>query len=292
MNQSFRPRRSVLYLPGSNARAIEKARTLDADAIILDLEDAVAPDAKQTARAQVAEAVRAGGFGRRELIVRVNGIDTEWGEADFEAIAPAGPDAILVPKISTAEDVARYAFLVDAHGAPKTTGLWVMMETALAMLNAGSIAASSRTTPRLSAFVMGTNDLAKETGAAMVAGRLPMLSWLSTCLAAARAYGLAILDGVYNHLDDPDGFAAECAEARDLGMNGKTLIHPNQVAPCNAAFMPSEAEIAWSRTIMAAFDQPENAGKGAIRIEGKMVERLHADMARQLVAIADAVESE
>lgn len=287
---TLRPRRSVLYMPGSNARALEKARTLPADVVILDLEDAVAPDAKEVARDQVAAAVTAGGFGHREVVVRINGLDTAWGADDLKALAPTGADVILIPKVSRPEDLVATGKAIIGAGAPDRTAVWAMMETPLAMLNAAAIAAATadRRT-RLSGFVMGTNDLAKETGARIVPGRAPMNAWLMLSLAAARAHGLAILDGVWNEIADEAGFACECAEARDMGFDGKTLIHPNQIAPCNAAFSPAEKEVAWARTIIAAFDLPENAVKGAIQIEGRMVERLHADMARKLVAIADAI---
>jgi citrate lyase subunit beta / citryl-CoA lyase len=285
-----RPRRSALYMPGSNARAIEKARTLAADVVILDLEDAVAPDAKEVARGQVVEAVRQGGFGPREVMVRLNGLDTPWGKADLEAAAGCGADVILLPKVSDAATLVSTGEALARAGLADRTRVWAMMETPLAMLNAGAIAAAAHhPATRLSGFVMGTNDLAKETGARIVPGRAPMNSWLMTCLAAARAHGLAILDGVWNEIADEAGFVAECAEARDMGFDGKTLIHPNQIAPCNAAFSPAEKEVSWARTIIAAFEQPENATKGAIQIEGRMVERLHAEMARKLVVIADAI---
>jgi len=284
-----RPRRSVLYMPGSNARAMEKARELPVDAVILDLEDAVAPDAKAKARELIVEALHKGGFGRREVLVRINGLDTAWWRDDL-AIADAGPDAVLVPKISTPEqlrDVAKH--LTGVRSAEKVR-IWAMMETPLAMLNAGDIAAAALDgDTRLAGFVMGTNDLAKDTRARILPGRAPMLPWLMNCVAAARAFGLDILDGVYNDLANADGFAAECAQARDLGFDGKTLIHPRQIAPCNAAFSPSDDEVAWARKIIAAFDQPDHADKGVIQIDGRMVERLHADMARRTVAIADAI---
>ncbi|MEI2386652.1 CoA ester lyase [Breoghania sp. JC706] len=287
---TFRPRRSVLYMPGSNARALDKARTLAADALIFDLEDAVAPDAKETARTQVGDAVKAGGYGPREVVVRINGLSTPWGEADLKAAAAAAPDAILIPKVSSPEDLARVEDLLRQAGAPEKTALWAMMETPLAMLNAGAIAAAAKgASPRLAVLVMGTNDLAKETGAQLVEGRAPMLPWLMTCLAAARAYGLDIVDGVYNDFNNEDGFAAECGQGVDLGMDGKTLIHPKQIGPCNAAFSASAEEIERARAIIAAFDLPENADKGAIQLDGRMVERLHADIARRTVAIADAI---
>jgi citrate lyase subunit beta / citryl-CoA lyase len=287
---TFRPRRSVLYMPGSNVRAIEKARTLAVDAVVLDLEDSIAPDAKPAARAQVAEALAAGGFGSREVIVRVNGLETEWGLDDLNVIVRARPDAILVPKVSDPgklEDVADR--LVDVSADPKIR-VWAMMETPLAMLRADAIAAVARDDEtRLSAFVMGTNDLAKETRARILPGRAGMLPWLMTCVAAARAYGLDVIDGVYNDLGNAEGFKEECAQARDLGFDGKTLIHPNQVDACNAAFSPTAEEVAQARKIMAAFDLPENRGKGVVALDGRMVERLHAEMARRTVAIAEAI---
>jgi citrate lyase subunit beta / citryl-CoA lyase len=285
----IRPRRSVLYMPGSNARAMEKARELPADAVIFDLEDAVAPDAKAKARELIVEALKKGGFGSREVLVRINGLDTAWWGDDL-AVAAAGPDAVLVPKVSTPEQLRQVAKHLTGVRADAGVRIWVMMETPLAMLNARDIAAAAgdRDT-RLAGFVMGTNDLAKDTRARIVPGRAPMLPWLMTCIAAARAYGLDILDGVYNELGNAEGFAAECRQAHDLGFDGKTLIHPQQIAPCNAAFSPSEEEVATARKIIAAFDQPENANKGVIQIDGRMVERLHADMARRTVAIADAI---
>ena len=285
---TIRPRRSMLYMPGSNARAIEKARELPADGVILDLEDAVAPEAKAQARELVVQALQKGGFGGREVLVRINGLDTAWWRDDL-AVAAAGPDALLLPKVSTPEQLRELARHFVGVGAEARIRVWAMMETPLAMLNAREIAAAALDpATRLAGFVMGTNDLAKETRARIVPGRAPMLPWLTACVAAARAYGLAILDGVYNELGDLEGFSAECRQARDLGFDGKTLIHPQQIAPCNAAFSPAPEEVAWARKIIAAFDLPENAGKGVIQIEGRMVERLHAEMARQVVAIAEA----
>ena len=287
---TVRPRRSMLYMPGSNARAMEKARELPADAVILDLEDSVAPDAKAAARKQVADAITAGGFGAREVVMRINGLDTEWWLDDLNAAAKAKPDAVLVPKISTPDQIREVAKHLVGVRADANVRLWAMMETPLAMLNAREIAAAALDQDtRLAGFVMGTNDLAKDTRARILPGRAPMLPWLMNCVAAARAYGIDILDGVYNELGNADGFAAECAQARDLGFDGKTLIHPQQIAPCNAAFSPSEQEVAWARKIIAAFDQPENAAKGVLQIDGRMVERLHADMAQRTVAIADAI---
>ncbi len=286
----FRPRRSVLYVPGSNARALEKAKTLAADVLILDLEDAVAPDVKETARDQVMAAVKGGAYGLRELVIRINGLNTSWGAADLEAAIAAGPDAILVPKVSVPADLQRVASIVNAAGAPEALRLWAMMETPLAMLNARVIAETAMNPDtRLSCFVMGTNDLAKETGARLTPGRAAMLPWLMTCVAAARAYGIDIIDGVYNDFADDLGFAAECRQGAELGLDGKTLIHPRQIEACNVAFSPAEAEVDWARKVIAAFDLPENANKGAIQLDGRMVERLHADSGRRLVAIADAI---
>ena len=290
MAAAFRPRRSVLYMPGSNARALEKARTLAADALILDLEDAVAPDAKMIAREQVAASVRQGGFGPRETVIRVNGPDTEWGEADMKAACAAAPDAILVPKINSADDIMRADHALKVHGAPAQTKLWAMMETPRAMLDALAIAQAAKGT-RLTCFVMGTNDLAKETRAKIVPGRAPMDSWLMACVAAARVAQIDIIDGVYNSISDMAGFERECIEARDRGFDGKTLIHPSQIEPANRLFAPADTEVEWARTIIAAFEQPENAGKGALQIEGKMVEILHAEIGRRTMAIAEAIAS-
>jgi citrate lyase subunit beta/citryl-CoA lyase len=286
-----RPRRSVLYMPGSNARAIEKARTLPADAVILDLEDSVAPDAKAAARQQVIEAVKAGGFGPREVIVRVNGLDTPWHVDDVTAAAHAAPDAILVPKITTAQQLEAIGQRLLDMRADLRTRIWAMIETPLAIFNILALAAEADDSEsRLAAFVMGTNDLAKETRARIVPGRAPMVPWLMQCVAAVRIYGIDILDGVYNDLGNAEGFARECREARDMGFDGKTLIHPSQIASCNAAFSPSADDVAQAQKIIAAFDLPENKDKGVVQIDGRMVERLHAEMARRTVAIAQAIE--
>jgi citrate lyase subunit beta/citryl-CoA lyase len=287
---SLRPRRSVLYMPGSNARALEKAKTLPADGVILDLEDSVAPDAKETARQQVCDVVKAGGFGSREVFIRVNAIDTPWHADDFTAAAHAAPDAILIPKISHPEQVEQVGRrLLDMHSDHKIK-IWAMIETPLAIFNILSIAAAARDSEtRLSGFVMGTNDLAKDTRARLVPGRAPMLPWLTLCLAAARIHGIDILDGVYNDLGNAEGFIAECAQGVDLGFDGKTLIHPNQIGPCNTAFSPSADEVALARKMIAAFELPENKNKGVVSMDGRMVERLHADMAKRTVGIADAI---
>jgi len=287
---TIRPRRSVLYMPGSNARALEKARTLAVDAVILDLEDSVAPDAKEAARDRVVAAVKAGGFGRREVFVRINGIDTEWGADDLTAAAAAAPDAILVPKVSTPGQLELIGQrLFDTHTDLRTR-VWVMIETPLAVLNAATIAAAARDSEtRLSGFVLGTNDLAKETRARIVPGRWPMVPWLMTCVAAARIYGIAVLDGVYNDIADTEGFARECEEAHAMGFDGKTLIHPGQIEACNAAFSPTPDEVREAEKIIAAFERPENRDKGVVSLDGRMVERMHADMARRTLAIAQAI---
>ncbi|CAL8969650.1 (3S)-malyl-CoA thioesterase [Rhodoplanes serenus] len=287
---TIRPRRSVLYMPGSNTRAMEKAKTLPIDAVILDLEDSVAPDAKAEARRLVAETVKAGGFGRREVFVRVNGLDTPWFADDLAAAAAARPDVILVPKVSTAQMLETIGQrLLDRH-ADARVRVWIMIETPHAIFNIRELAAAAADTEtRLGGFVMGTNDLAKESRVRIVPGRAPMTGWLADCVLAAHAYGLDIVDGVYNNLSDLDGFQRECLEGRDLGFDGKTLIHPNQVEPCNAVFSPSADEVAMARKMIAAFDQPENRDKGVVQIDGRMVERLHAEMARRTVAIAEAI---
>ena len=287
---TIRPRRSVLYMPGSNARALEKAKTLPADGVILDLEDSVAPDAKEAARQQVVDAVKAGGFGAREVIIRVNAVDTPWHAEDLAAAAQAAPDAILVPKVSAADTLELIGRrLLDMH-TPLKTRVWAMIETPLAIFNILPIAAAARDSEvRLTTFVLGTNDLAKDTRARLVPGRAPMLPWLTTVIAAARIHGVEVLDGVYNDLGNAEGFAAECQQGVELGMDGKTLIHPNQIEPCNTAFSPTEAEVEWARKMIAAFDLPENKSKGVVSIDGRMVERLHAEMARRTVAIAEAI---
>jgi len=284
---TLRPRRSALYMPGSNVRALEKAKTLAADVIIMDLEDAVAPEAKETARDQIVAAVKGGGYGRREVVIRTNGLGTPWVEGDMAAAIAAAPDAIQVPKVSSAADVETLTAMVAK--APATLKIWAMIETPQAILNLHAIAAASAKGGRVSCFVMGTNDLVKETRAELDADRLSALYWLSATVTAARAYGLEVLDGVYNNFKDLEGFRRECRQGRTLGMDGKTLIHPDQIAIANEVFAPSESELAWSRRIIAAFDRPENKGKGAINLDGRMVELMHAEIARRTVAIAEAI---
>jgi citrate lyase subunit beta/citryl-CoA lyase len=278
---AVRPRRSVLFMPGSNARALEKARTLAADALVLDLEDAVAPEMKLEARAQVAAAVRAGGYGRREIVIRVNALGTPWGRDDLAAAGDAGADAVLLPKVESAETVA--ATIAALGSAP---AVWCMLETPRGILNAPAIAAAS---PRVTALVMGTSDLTKDLHARVTRVRLPLLTSHQLCVLAARSAGITALDGVHLDLDDDAGFAAACRQAADFGFDGKTLIHPTQVATANEVFAPPEDEVAFARKIIAAFDQSENRGKGVITVEGRMVELLHAEMARRTVAIAEAI---
>ena len=286
---TVRPRRSVLYIPGSNARAVEKARELPADGLILDLEDAVAPEAKAQARDAVVKALHQR-FGDREVLVRINGLDTRWWVDDIDAAASARPDAVLVPKVSSPRQLQDLAARLVDMGTDPHVRVWAMMETPLAMLNVGDVAAAALDSEtRLAGFIMGTNDLAKDTRARLVPGRAPMVPWLMNCVAAARAYGLDILDGVYNDIDNVEGFAQECRQARDLGFDGKTLIHPRQIEPCNQAFSPTTDELEAARKIIAAFDLPENENKAVIQVDGRMVERLHAEMARRTVIIADAI---
>lgn len=287
---AIRPRRSALYMPGSNARAVEKAKTLPADVVIFDLEDAVAPESKAQARHDVCAAVKAGGYGSRELVIRINGLATAWAEDDLAAAATAAPDAILVPKVSAADDLMTVGARLRALGAPETVRVWAMIETPLAILDAKAIAAMAQNeTSRLACFVMGTNDLAKETRARLSAGRSAMMPWLMTALAAARAYGIDILDGVYNDLSDIEGFRTECIQGRDCGFDGKTVIHPNQIDAANDIFAPSAQDVENARAIVAAFEEPQNAGKGAINLGGRMVERLHADMAQRVLDLAEAI---
>ena len=285
-----RPRRSVLYMPGSNAKVLAKAKTLPADALILDLEDSVAPDQKIIAREQVAEAARARAFGGREVVIRVNGPHTPWGEEDLVAAASAGPDAILLPKVDGPGAIMAAARTLREAGAPDGTHIWAMMETPSAILNAGSIAAvAADPASRLAALVMGLNDLAKETRARLTPGRSAMIVWLARSVIAARAHGVDVIDGVFNDMKDLEGFRAECVQGRDMGFDGKTLVHPSQIDICNEVFSPTSAEVESAAAIIEAFALPENAGKGVIQLDGRMVELLHADMARRTLAIADAI---
>jgi citrate lyase subunit beta / citryl-CoA lyase len=283
---TLRPRRSVLYMPGANERALEKAKGLPADALILDLEDAVAPDAKTEARERVCAAAASAQYGRREIAIRANGLDTQWHADDVAAIAAAGPDAIVVPKVGRVEDVRAIESALERHGAPDRTMIWAMVETPVAMLHAEEIAGCSE---RLSVLVMGTNDLAKELRASHVPGRQPLLTGLGLCLLAARATGKVILDGVYNDISDADGFLAECRQGKEMGFDGKTLIHPSQLEPCNQVFAPSDEEVAAAREIITAFEEAERERRGVVTVNGRMIENLHVDQARQTLAQAEAI---
>jgi len=279
MDQRARPYRSVLYIPGSKDRALEKARGLPVDAIIFDLEDAVAPDEKENARATLADALTQGGYGSRMRIVRINGLDTQWGEADAKAAASMDCDAVLLPKVESAAQVDALAALIGDKP------IWAMMETPRGMLNAAEIAAH----PQLTGFVMGTNDLAKELQTRFRPDRLPMMAGLGLCLLAAKAEGIVIVDGVYNAFKDADGLKVECDQGRDMGFDGKTLIHPAQVDVANAAFAPSEAEIDLAKRQIAAFEECEASGQGVAVVDGKIVENLHVVTAREILAKADAI---
>ena len=285
---TIRPRRSVLYIPGTNERALQKAKSIAADALILDLEDSVSPDAKPKARANVEQAVKAGNYGKRELVIRINGLDTAWGSDDLAMAVTADPHAVLVPKIKTAEDVIHVQHLLRQLGARPHLQIWGMIENPLSILNIDAIAGQKQTTA-LSCLVLGTNDLIKETRATAAGERFALVPWLSMTVLAARAHGLVVIDGVYNDLRDETGFQKECAQGRNLGMDGKTLIHPTQVETCNAVFSPLPDEIVWSRRIIDRFGLAENASRGVITVDGRMVERLHLAMAERIVAIAEAI---
>ena len=286
MPKSVRPRRSVLYMPGSNARALEKARTLAADGLILDLEDAVAPDAKELARKQVCEAVAAGGFGMRELIIRVNALSTKWGYDDIALASKSGANALLLPKVESADAIRHMESIMRANGAPESMTIWAMMETPRSILESQRIAES---TPRMECLVMGTSDLAKELDCAHTHERLPFMASLGLCLLAARAAGLAILDGVYLDLNDDAGFAFACQQGHELGFDGKTLIHPKQLAPCNKVFTPRPEDVAWSRQIIDAYAAAAARGEGVVVVDGRLVENLHVESARRVVGMADAI---
>ncbi len=286
MPATIRPRRSVLYVPGSNPRALEKARTLAADGLILDLEDAVAPDAKESARRQVVDALAAGGYGRREVLVRVNGLDSDWGHDDVSAAAGSGADAILLPKVEGAETVRELEAFLVACKAPAELAIWCMIETPLGVLHAEEIAWASK---RLGGFVMGTSDLAKDLHCLHTPDRLPFVTSLSLCILAARAHGLAILDGVYLDLEDDEGFAAACRQGLELGFDGKTLIHPRTIETANTVFAPSADELDWSERIIAAHAEAETAGRGVVVVDGRLVENLHVENAHRLLRLAQMI---
>ena len=283
----FRPRRSLLYMPGSNPRALENARVLPADGLIIDLEDAVAAHTKEAARAIVAAALAAGGYGTRELVLRVNQLDTPWGHSDLAVAATMPIDAVLLPKVENPDRVRLTLSLLDALGASERLAVWCMIETPLGVLAAREIAAAS---PRLAALVLGTSDLTKELHALATRDRLPLITSLGLAMLAARAYGLAILDGVHFDLSDNEGFAFACRQGRELGFDGKTLIHPKQIAPANAAYAPSPEEIEYSRRVIAAHAEGAAAGKGVVLVDGKLVEGLHVENARRLLAVAGEID--
>ena len=286
MTDQILPRRSVLYMPGANERALEKAKGLAADALILDLEDAVAPDAKAEARQRVCAAASSGEYGSKEVAIRVNGLTTQWHAEDIAAAAAAGPAAVVVPKVDSVEDVHAIERGLEAGGAPDHTKIWAMVETPVAMLHAEAIAAASE---RLTVLVMGTNDLAKELHAEHVPGRQPLLTGLGLCLLAARATGKVILDGVYNDIKDPEGFEAECLQGRQLGFDGKTLIHPSQIDPANAVWAPTPEAVEDAAALIATFEAAIAEGKGVVTHNGRMIENLHVDNARRILAVAEAI---
>lgn len=286
--QPLKPRRSVLYMPGSNARALEKAKTLDVDSLIFDLEDAVSPDAKQQAREQITQVVNAGGYGKREIIVRVNGLDTEWGKDDIVAMAQLPVDGVLLPKINQAQQILDAVQLLDENGGLAELPIWIMAETPQGMFNIESIAGSH---PRLKVIVMGTSDLAKEMRVRHTPERIGMLVPLSLCVMAARVHGLDIVDGVYLDLDNTEGFEAACIQGRDMGFDGKTLIHPKQIAPANQIFAPSETEVQQAEKIIQAWDEAQQAGKGVVVVNGRLVENLHVEEAKRMLALNSAIQN-
>lgn len=285
---SNRPRRSCLYMPGANAKALAKARTLSADVLLFDLEDSVAPDAKPEARNQIAAALAEGGYGQREIVVRVNALATPWGRDDIAAACAAKPAGILVPKVESGSEVEEADDALTEAGLSDDAGLWVMIETPRAILNLAEIAAAAKAT-RLCTFVMGLNDLAKETRARATTDRAPFHAAMSLAVTAARAYGLTVVDGVYNDIADAAGFEAECRQGRDFGFDGKTLIHPSQIDACNTVYAPSADELAWAQSVIAAFALPENAGKGVIKVDGKMTELLHLAEANRIATMVEAI---
>jgi citrate lyase subunit beta / citryl-CoA lyase len=287
MSATSRPRRSVLFMPGSNPRALEKARTLPADGLIFDLEDAVAPEAKESARTIVEAALGGGGYGDRELVIRVNAIDTPWSHTDLAAVATMPIDAVLLPKVENPDLVALTVSLLDGFGAPERLAVWCMLETPRGILYAREIAAAI---PRLAALVLGTSDLTKDLHAFPTRDRLPLVTSLSLAILAARAHGLAVLDGVHLDLADDEGFAAACRQGRELGFDGKTLIHPKQIGAANAAFAPTPEEVEWSRRIIAAHSEAAAAGKGVVLVEGRLIENLHVENARRLLSLAGEIE--
>jgi citrate lyase subunit beta/citryl-CoA lyase len=284
----LRPRRSVLYMPGANARALDKARSLAADGLILDMEDAVSPDAKDLARQQIVAAVTQGGYGRREIIVRVNGLETAWGHDDVAAVAKIGAGAILFPKIESPEQIHAAVEALERAGAPADQPIMIMAETPRGILNINAIVGAS---PRLAAIVMGTSDLAKELRVRHTPDRIGFIASLSLCVLAARAHNVDILDGVYLDLKNEEGFRAACEQGRDMGFDGKTLIHPNQLPTANEVFAPAEKDISTAKEMIAAWEQARAEGKGVAVVNGKLVENLHVDEARRTLAVAESIQA-
>jgi citrate lyase subunit beta/citryl-CoA lyase len=284
---TFRPRRSVLYMPAANERALEKAKSIPADALIFDLEDAVAPDAKDAARRNACAAAASGEYGHREVTIRCNGLDTGWGSDDIAAAATSGADAVVIPKVGSVAYLDEVSAALDAAGAPAAMRIWAMVETPTAIFDVRAIAAH----PRVAVLVMGTNDLARELRAGLVPGRQPLVPHLATALLAAREAGKVILDGVYNDVQDANGFAAECAQGAEMGFDGKTLVHPSQVEPANEAWSPSADDVEHARRVIAAFDEAVADGRGVVTVDGRMIENLHVDNARRTLAVADAIDA-
>ncbi len=286
MTTEARPRRSMLFMPGSNARAIEKAKSLPADGLIFDLEDAVAPDAKVAAREQVCAAVRAGGYGQRELVVRANGLTTPWGRDDLAAVATCGANAVLVPKVESADGVRQIIAVLSEYDAPERLSVWCMLETPFGVLRAEAIATAS---PRVAALVMGTSDLTKDLQASHTRARIPLLHSLGHCLLVGRAYGLVVLDGVHLDLSDDEGFAEVCRQGAEMGFDGKTLIHPKTIAAANAAYAPSPDDVVWARRVIEAHADAEGKGQGVVLVDGQLIENLHVESAQRVVQIAESI---
>ncbi len=284
--RTIRPRRSFLYMPGSNTRALEKGKTLAADGLILDLEDAVAPDQKKQARQNICDAIKSGGYGMRELLIRVNSFQTRWGHNDIVAVATSGAHGIILPKVESADIIRITENILKENGAPDDLAIWCMIETPFGVLHAEALAQAS---PRVGGFIMGTSDLAKDVYAAHTKERLPMLYSLSRCLLVARAYGIAILDGVHLDLSDDEGFKHSCEQGLDLGFDGKTLIHPKTIDAANEVFGPTAEDVAWSTRIIGEFEEAQKQGKGVVVVEGKLVENLHVEDAKRTVALAEAI---
>jgi citrate lyase subunit beta/citryl-CoA lyase len=284
-DDALRPRRSVLYMPAANERALDKAKSIPCDALIFDLEDAVAPDAKDSARDRACAAASSGAYGHREVTIRCNALDTQWGAADVAAAAASGAAAVVIPKVATLDQLDDVSAALDAAGAPTAMRIWAMIETPTAILDVRALAAHER----VAVLVMGTNDLARELRAGLVPGRHPLLAHLAVAILAAREAGTVILDGVYNDIHDAEGFRAECVQGREMGFDGKTLVHPGQVEPANDAWSPSDDEVAYARTVIAAFDDAVADGRGVVTVDGRMIENLHVDNARRTLAVADAI---